>query len=52
MASQLFVRSLGTYGWPGVEIHPARKGGVWDWSKVGVVRIAVSNGCDLGNELS
>ena len=47
----VLVRSLGTYGWPGVEIRPAGNGGVWDWSKIGDVRITVSNASDNAEQI-
>ena len=47
----VFVRSLGTYGWPGVEIRPAENSGVWDWSNVGEVHVAVSNGSDRAEQI-
>lgn len=44
------VRSLGTYGWPGIEIRPDG-GGAWDWSNVGEVRVCVSNGSDRAEQI-
>ena len=45
------VRSLGTYGWPGVEIRPDETGGFWDWSNVGEVKVCVSNGSDRAEQI-
>ncbi len=47
----VLVRSLGTYGWPGIEIRPAGNGVAWDWSKVGDVRITVSNASDNAEQI-
>ena len=35
----------GTYGWPGVELHP-RDGSTWDFSGVGAIEVVVSNMSD------
>ena len=45
------ARSLGTYGWPGVEIRPDETGGFWDWSNVGEVKVCVSNGSDRAEQI-
>lgn len=47
----VLVRSLGTYGWPGVEIRPDETGGFWDWSNVGEIRVTVSNGSDRAEQI-
>lgn len=46
----VIVCGLGTYGCPGVEIRPDG-GGAWDWSNVGEVQVAVSNGSDRAEQI-
>ena len=47
----LIVRPDGTFSWPGVEIRPATRGDVWDWSGVGEVSVVVSNGSDRAEHI-